>query len=36
MSKRRAVVGVMGAGEGAAAAAMALAEELGERMSTRG
>jgi uncharacterized protein (TIGR00725 family) len=36
MSNRRAVVGVMGAGEGASAEAVALAEELGERISTRG
>lgn len=36
MSRRRAVVGVMGAGEGASAEAMALAEELGERISARG
>jgi uncharacterized protein (TIGR00725 family) len=36
MSNRRAVVGVMGAGEGASAEAVALAEELGECISTRG
>ncbi len=36
MSSRRAVVGVMGAGEGASAEAMALAEELGECISARG
>ncbi len=36
MSKRRAVVGVMGAGEGATAEVVALAEELGERISNRG
>ncbi|MCP9829343.1 cytochrome [Synechococcus sp. L2F] len=36
MSSRRAVVGVMGAGEGASAEAVALAEELGECISTRG
>jgi uncharacterized protein (TIGR00725 family) len=36
MSQRRAVVGVMGAGEGASAEAVALAEELGERISNRG
>lgn len=36
MSNRRTVVGVMGAGEGASAEAVALAEELGERISTRG
>ncbi|MDM7954232.1 MAG: hypothetical protein QUV07_13595 [Cyanobium sp. CZS 25K] len=36
MSKRRAVVGVMGAGEGASAEAVALAEELGECISARG
>ena len=36
MSNRRTVVGVMGAGEGASAAAMRLAEELGECISARG
>jgi len=36
MSNRRAVVGKMGAGEGASAEAVALAEELGERISTKG
>jgi uncharacterized protein (TIGR00725 family) len=36
MSKQRAVVGVMGAGEGASVEAVALAEELGERISARG
>jgi uncharacterized protein (TIGR00725 family) len=36
MSSRRAVVGVMGAGEGASTEAVALAEELGERISARG
>jgi len=36
MSRRRAVVGVMGAGEGASAEALALAEELGECISARG
>ena len=36
MSNRRTVVGVMGAGEGASAEAVALAEELGERISARG
>mgnify|MGYP001806208831 CR=1 FL=1 len=36
MSKRRTVVGVMGAGEGATAEAVALAEELGECISNRG
>jgi uncharacterized protein (TIGR00725 family) len=36
MSNRRALVGVMGAGEGASAEAVALAEELGERISARG
>ena len=36
MSNRRAVVGVMGAGEGASAEAVALAEELGECISARG
>ncbi|MCP9861333.1 MULTISPECIES: hypothetical protein [unclassified Cyanobium] len=36
MSSRRAVVGVMGAGEGASAEAVALAEELGECISSRG
>ncbi|MCP9935043.1 cytochrome [Cyanobium sp. Candia 9D4] len=36
MSKRRAVVGVMGAGEGASAEAVALAEALGERISAMG
>ncbi|WP_094510560.1 LOG family protein [Synechococcus sp. MW101C3] len=36
MSNRRTVVGVMGAGEGASAKAVALAEELGECISTRG
>ena len=36
MSSRRAVVGVMGAGEGASAEAGALAEELGECISARG
>ncbi|MCP9826962.1 cytochrome [Synechococcus sp. L2F] len=36
MSIRRAVVGVMGAGEGASAEAVALAEELGECISTWG
>jgi predicted Rossmann-fold nucleotide-binding protein len=33
---RRAVVGVMGAGEGASAAAITLAEDLGEHVSRRG
>ncbi len=36
MSNRRTVVGVMGAGECASAEAVALAEELGECISTRG
>ncbi len=36
MSSRRAVVGVMGAGQGASAEAVALAEELGECISARG
>jgi uncharacterized protein (TIGR00725 family) len=36
MSKRRTVVGVMGAGEGASTEAVALAEELGERISAMG
>ncbi|MCT0249070.1 hypothetical protein [Synechococcus sp. CS-205] len=36
MSNRRTVVGVMGAGEGASAEAVALAEELGECISARG
>jgi uncharacterized protein (TIGR00725 family) len=36
MNERRAVVGVMGAGEGASAEAVALAEALGERISARG
>jgi uncharacterized protein (TIGR00725 family) len=36
MSKRRAVVGVMGAGEGASPEALALAEALGECISARG
>jgi hypothetical protein len=36
MNSRRAVVGVMGAGEGASAEAVALAEELGECISARG
>ncbi len=36
MSKRRTVVGLMGAGEGASAEAVALAEELGECISARG
>ena len=36
MSNRRTVVGVMDAGEGASAAAMRLAEELGECISARG
>ncbi|MEA5392100.1 hypothetical protein VB738_12610 [Cyanobium gracile UHCC 0139] len=36
MSKRRAVVGVMGAGEAATAEGLALAEELGECISSRG
>ena len=36
MSNRRAVVGVMGAGEGASAEPVALAEELGECISARG
>ena len=36
MSNRRAVVGVMGAGEGASAVAVALAEALGECISARG
>lgn len=36
MSKRRTVVGVIGAGEGASAEAVALAEELGECISARG
>ena len=36
MSKRRTVVGVMGAGEGATAEAVALAEEPGECISNRG
>lgn len=36
MSKRRTVVGVMGAGEGASAEAVALAEQLGECISARG
>jgi len=36
MSNRRAVVGVMGAGEGASAEAVALAEELGQRISACG
>jgi uncharacterized protein (TIGR00725 family) len=36
MSSRRAVVGVMGAGESATALAVALAEKLGECISARG
>ena len=36
MNSRRAVVGVMGAGEGASAEAEALALELGECISARG
>lgn len=36
MSSRRAVVGVIGAGEGASAEAVALAEELGECISAKG
>ncbi|MEY4771030.1 MAG: hypothetical protein RLZZ346_285 [Cyanobacteriota bacterium] len=36
MSNRRAVVGVMGAGEGASPEPVALAEELGECISARG
>jgi len=36
MSNRRTVVGVMGAGEGASAEAVALAEELGECISAMG
>jgi uncharacterized protein (TIGR00725 family) len=36
MSSRRPVVGVMGAGVGASAQAVALAEELGECISARG
>lgn len=36
MRNRRAVVGVMGAGEGASAEAVALAEVLGECISARG
>ena len=36
MSSRRAVVGVMGAGEGASAEAVALAEQLGECISAKG
>ncbi|WP_094585133.1 hypothetical protein [Synechococcus sp. BO 8801] len=36
MSNRRAVVGVMGAGVGASAEAVALAEELGECISRKG
>ena len=36
MSNRRVVVGVMGAGEGASAEAVALAEVLGECISARG
>jgi uncharacterized protein (TIGR00725 family) len=35
MNKRRPVVGVMGAGEGASAQAVALAKELGECISAR-
>jgi predicted Rossmann-fold nucleotide-binding protein len=36
MSDRSAVVGVMGAGDGAFPDAVALAEELGEYISARG
>ncbi|MCP9841655.1 hypothetical protein KBY93_13590 [Synechococcus sp. J7-Johnson] len=36
MSKRPVVVGVMGAGEGASAEAVDLAEQLGECISARG
>ncbi|CAK6688399.1 hypothetical protein VB716_05180 [Synechococcus sp. CCY9201] len=36
MSRRRPVVGVMGAGDAASAEAMRLAEQLGERLSARG
>ncbi len=36
MSSRRTVVGVMGAGEGASAEAVEMAEELGECISARG
>ncbi len=36
MSSRRTVVGVMGAGEGASAEAVAMAEELGECIIARG
>jgi predicted Rossmann-fold nucleotide-binding protein len=36
MSNRRPVVGVMGAGDGASAEAMRLAEQLGEWISARG
>jgi uncharacterized protein (TIGR00725 family) len=36
MSTRRTVVGVMGAGEGASAEAMRLAEDLGASISSRG
>lgn len=36
MSQRRAVMGVMGAGEGSSAEAVAMAEALGERISARG
>jgi uncharacterized protein (TIGR00725 family) len=36
MSNRHAVVGVMGAGEGASTEAVAIAEELGECISARG
>ncbi|MCT0223998.1 hypothetical protein [Synechococcus sp. CS-1328] len=36
MSRRRPVVGVMGAGDGASAEAMRLAEQLGECISARG
>jgi uncharacterized protein (TIGR00725 family) len=36
MSNRRAVVGVMGAGEGASTEALAMAEVLGERISASG
>ncbi|MCT0224834.1 hypothetical protein [Synechococcus sp. CS-1328] len=36
MNRRRTVVGVMGAGDGASAEAMRLAEQLGECISARG
>ncbi|WP_216923410.1 cytochrome [Synechococcus sp. CCAP 1479/9] len=36
MSSRRAVVGVMGDGEGASAEAVAIAEEMGECISRKG